>query len=232
MKIKFLKLLSLIMIIGISGCAKQPEVKITENTDDNTSIKVETIEEVTRNNENSSLDIVTVAEYEERKSKAFCSDYRELKKAVAILIKRANEVSNGSINNSSTDMQVVSSLNGDELDDIKKELKHLREELQQVKSNNKRSAPGTISANTNIMSDKEVVRKYCRNITIVNIDPTQTYKAKHNTYVRPCPNKASKPLRLIKVGTVVKYKGCDIYGWCELEDESGFVAGYVFRKVK
>jgi len=177
-------------------------------------------------------------------AKKQCSDYNELKKAVAILIEKVEASENEmalAAANGKNGVDGVDGLSGKDgvatapvgmSEQERKDLELLRAEVAQLKRQLD-DLPEISKDNADDFNlDKQIVDKYCRNINVVSIDPKRAYVAKADVWVRPCPTKTSKPLRLIKKGTVVKYRGCDIYGWCELSDGSGFVAGFSFKRKK
>lgn len=193
-------------------------------------------------NESNATEIKSVAVGEHAATvKKQCQDYNELKKAVSILIEQVEEL--GAKDRNSLAVVVDAGNNGKNglngkdgasplSDEERAELKSLRAELDALKSQFDTLPKMRKDTPSNILVDQQTVKNLCRDITLVVIDPKALYKAKYNLSVYPCPSDKSKPMRVIKRNTKVRYLGCDDYGWCELKDGSGFVKGFQLTKIK
>lgn len=54
--------------------------------------------------------------------------------------------------------------------------------------------------------------------------------AKKNVNIRCCPTMESAVIGEVKKGSIVKFKYCNSYCWCKLENDKGWVAKFLFKQ--
>jgi len=137
-----------------------------------------------------------------------CEDYGNLKKAVAKLI----------VNKESGQQRI----------------KQLEREIKQIKKQ--------INNGSKNIKNKQVPLKNISSSCVgakppsyyIKLEENDTYYANKKVNIRICPYPKSKIIGFIKSKQIVRFKTCNRFGWCELLDRDGFVAGNMFtsRKTK
>lgn len=211
-------LLVSVVVVIMSGCADAKPTpapsKSAVATEQNQSVQT------------SRTAVLSALEYEASRHTKQCNELCRVKKAVAILIqheqqnKEMNErFSSGSMHDNSIDSARLEALSN-----------QILEIEQRLETLSKRRTEDNVA--TKKAAANQVRSKQCNKVTLYALDPTKEHVANYTSAVHPCPMKESVPSKRLKKGTIVTFRGCDIYGWCELADGSGFVAGYQYKPLK
>lgn len=172
------------------------------------------------------------------KPAAYCEDVRVLKSSVVKLIGEVEEVKQG-MKHKGSDQPAAVAVTGIDcdcgdparVDTLEKKVATLEKTVRGLESSLKEIKE--MAPTERVLQEGQVESQYCKEVVLNVIkDPSARFVAKYNTVKRACPNKASRSMGTIDAGSVVKFRGCDMYGWCELDDQSGFVAGFLFKEEK
>jgi len=144
-----------------------------------------------------------------------------IKKAIVILIKKIDALEKQNGYNTREAKQIKKEINKISSKDngkFKKEIEDLREKIAELEKKIK-------TKNKSFDS-----KKFCKKTILYKIDGG-FYKALKDAQIRPCPSYDSSIVGIIKNGTIVRFEGCNDYGWCLLKGRRGYVAGFLFKKI-
>lgn len=114
--------------------------------------------------------------------------------------------------------------------DIKKAVVILAEKVRKLEEQN--SQPVIIETPK---EERKVVTKTCPKKVPLLPNPGSyagQYRAINDVNVRACASRESIVIGTIPKGSIVEFSKCTRYGWCVIKGRDGFVARYMFKKVR
>lgn len=149
-----------------------------------------------------------------------CEHYGKLKKAVAKLIVEKEQM-----------QKVLLQKEASRTASINKKIGKMEAEIEALRQSKKSelSLSGRSIKKTEIRSSC-VGRKPPS--YYIHLEKNDKYFPNKKVRIRICPYPKSKIIGFIEKNQKVKFKTCNRFGWCELEDQEGYVAGNLFTSKK